>query len=904
MRHTLISRNAAALLMAIAILASTLAATGRPVQVTADLGDGHTRANPHDEFTQSKTYQLDEGRITRNLVKGETLTVCSDVFPEATEDAVERWNDKLSREVLTFEKDSVKCQNARQDTGWIPRQGVKTVFVSVGEVTTDQMGETIIRGNLPNARWCVGTPIACVRQDGVDKNGVWRTRFGRMEVIVNPTEFCRDTGIPGGTPECSVTQDDDELRYLITHELGHALSLGDYYCNHLSDAGDPHPDFVGPNMKTVMNSFSLRRKASPRECNAPNGKPTDHDKNDYVKIYTPAVVVVDGHGVEEPEVVGQTVTLHWNQSNVFVESDFEIQRKNGAIWEMEEIADTNAESITLANQPGGEQRYQIVARTKALPAQTAGEEYFYGKASAEIVVSVPLPAPTGPTVGTRTPVRLELSWTAGVGASFHEVKATTRANCDLESETYETPSPNSATSHALTGLTPNTPYRLCVRSVRTIGSDSVKSAWADTTAATPAKLAAPSTRAVSNSDITTNSITLRWSAVTDADGYEVKATTRANCNEKNETYGTPNPKDGTSHPFPGLTSNTSYRLCVRATLDAHSAATSAWASRSARTSTPPSPPPVTLPPPRPTGLAATSTTNSLTFSWNAAARATSYEVKRGASGTVATVSSGRTYTFSGLTADTSYTLYVLAKNSGGRSAWASITARTSPLPPITLLPPIDCLSSTAVGASATYAGNCDSVWASSLLDDVRVKNPNACGIWRLRDGDWRDKYGVSDNGRLVIPGSADYTINVGDFLWLAPGDCNTASGSGGVGGASSNEPPSCPDALKPSSGPTVIDADSTDCATVRGGGAVQISRGDYTLSLTLPSDRDWWGFAPTSYHDNPSGAFIFLDLASGGWLALNPATAAELARHTPADAEGLSALLDAIAASASVPATE
>ena len=656
-----------------------------------------------------------------------------------------------------------------------------------------------------------------------------------------------------------------------------------------------------------MNSFTARP-----ECNSLRNRPTDLDRDDYRVAYTPAIVTVDGHGadgrpVDEPKVDGQTVILYWNQSNVFVESDFEIQRKNGSIWEVEEIADVNTESITLTNQPGGEQLYRIRARTLALCP--AGEDcrqerkHVYGDPSATIMVSVPLPAPTGPTVGTRTPVRLELSWTAGVGASFHEVKATTRANCE-ESETYDRPSSNSATSHPLTGLTPNTSYRLCVRSVRTIGSDSIRSTWADTTAVTPAKLAAPSTRAVSSSDITTNTITLRWSEVTDADGYEVKATTRANCNEQSETYGTPNPKNATSHPFPGLTSSTSYRLCVRATLDAHSAATSAWASRPARTSTPPQPPPVTLPPPRPTGLATTSTADSLTFSWNAAARAASYEVKRGASGTVATVSSERTYTFSGLTANTSYTLYVLAKNSGGRSAWASITARTSPLPPITLQPPIDCLSSTTEGLSATYAGNCNSVWASSLLDDVRVKNPNACGIWRLRGGTWPDKYGVSDNGRLVIPGSADYTINIGDFLWLAPGDCNTASDSSAAGGASSNEPPSCSDALKPASGPTMIDADSTDCATVRGGGAVQISRGDYTLNLTLSAERDWWVFAPTSYHDNPSGAFIFLDLTTGAWLALNPATAAELARHAPAAAEGLPALLDAIVASASTPAAE
>ena len=57
-------------------------------------------------------------------------------------------------------------------------------------------------------------------------------------------------------------------------------------------------------------------------------------------------------------------------------------------------------------------------------------------------------------------------------------------------------------------------------------------------------------------------------------------------------------------------------------------------------------------------------------------------------------------------------------------------------------------------------------------------------------------------------------------------------------------------------------------AIVRGGGATQVTDGSHTLDLT-----------------------------TGGWLALNPATAAELARHTPTDAADLPALLDAIAAS-------
>ena len=873
---------------AIAVLVLTLASAGRPAPVAADLGDGHTTNAPKGKFDPSAR---PPGRITRNLIDGEPLTVCSDVFPKATADAVERWNDKLSREVLTFEKDSVKCQNARRDTGWTPRKGVKTVFVSVGEVTTDQMGEPIVRGKLPNAKWCVGTPIACVRQDDVDKNGVWRTRYGRMEVIVNPERFCRDvdTQPDGNCPDTvqdRTQKSDDDLRHLITHELGHALSLGDYFCNHYNDAGagEPHPDII-IDVDTIMDT--LWRQA----CNPGDGSPTPRDVSDYVKIYTPAVVVVGGRGVDgrrvnEPEVDGQTVTLHWNQANVFVESDFEIQRKNGMIWEAEEIAPANDETVTLTNQPSGEQRYQIVARTKALPAQAAGQEYFYGKPSAVIEVSVPLPAPTDLTVGARTPVRLTLSWTAGVGASFHEVKATTRANCNEKSETYETPSSNSATSHPLTGLTPNTSYRLCVRGVRTIGSDSVRSAWAETAATmTAAKLAAPSTRSISSSDITTNTITLRWSAVPDADGYEVKATKRANCNLESETYGTPNPKNATSHRFPRLTSNTSYRLCVRATLDAHSAAKSAWASRSARTSADPAPQPVD---PVFT-LSASASANSCFI--NETVRVT-WSTRNG-SGDVAVTVNGFPVTTSPISVRCQSTagsqrIVVSARDSAGSFAGHTFYVTVKEAQSL-----VECLAHTGYGGTVLrYRGSvCLGATASALWSGLASSNIVVGCItkWDVQRQEWLQ----------YQSGRADFNIVVSEVLILSRSGCSSSGDASGASGAGDS---ACADAVKPAEGPAAVSVGGATCLIVRSGGAVEVSDGSHTLNLSLPTGRDWALLAAADFIGSSAGVFWFLDLASGGWLALNPADGAELARYAPVDAEGLSALLDAIVASASAPA--
>ena len=86
-------------------------------------------------------------------------------------------------------------------------------------------------------------------------------------------------------------------------------------------------------------------------------------------------------------------------------------------------------------------------------------------------------------------------------------------------------------------------------------------------------------------------------------------------------------------------------------------------------------------PRQPSGLSATATSASLTLSWTAVSGATSYEVKRGASGAATTVSSGTSHSFSGLSAGANYTLYARAKNSGGASDWSSLTAITAPATP-------------------------------------------------------------------------------------------------------------------------------------------------------------------------------------------------------------------------------
>ncbi len=108
----------------------------------------------------------------------------------------------------------------------------------------------------------------------------------------------------------------------------------------------------------------------------------------------------------------------------------------------------------------------------------------------------------------------------------------------------------------------------------------------------------------------------------------------------------------------------------------------------------------------------------------------------------------------------------------------------------------------------------------------------------------------------------------------------------------------CTEAAKPESGAIPVDLAGETCVIVRGGGGVSVALGTNTLTLTLPAARDWLVFAAPQSSADAESAFWFLDLTTGGRIVLSPSDGSELERHIPADAAGLPALLDAIAASA------
>ena len=70
--------------------------------------------------------------ITRDLVEGTPISVCSSDFPNATRAAVSRWNAALGIIAFRMLPSANNCKTEAPEDGWNPRDGVDRVTVSRG----------------------------------------------------------------------------------------------------------------------------------------------------------------------------------------------------------------------------------------------------------------------------------------------------------------------------------------------------------------------------------------------------------------------------------------------------------------------------------------------------------------------------------------------------------------------------------------------------------------------------------------------------------------------------------------------------------------------------------------------------------------------------------------------------
>lgn len=340
-------------------------------------------------------------------------------------------------------------------------------------------------------------------------------------------------------------------------------------------------------------------------------------------------------------------------------------------------------------------------------------------------------APTG-LRATRTPTSARLYWNAVPGAVGYELW---RSKGEREW--------TRAANHPFDDLMPYETYNLYVRTRNASGD---VSRWAILGVTLPGRPGVARTgppTGLTTSGLTSTSVTLNWNAGTAVSEYGVW---RSNGSTVQLDSGT------RRHTFENLTPGTRYALMVWA--EGHGGV-SIWKRRFITT---PARVTALVRPDPPSNLRATATTTSLRLTWNAAPGATSYEVKRGSSGTVRTVSSGRRYyRFPGLQANMPYTLYVRTVKGASKSLWSPpLSARTNEIPRPTVLPPEATHDSlkliwrsvseatsydVKLGAGGTIRNttrteyefpSLPSNWSRTLF--VRARNAGGVSLWNSKTG--------------------------------------------------------------------------------------------------------------------------------------------------------------------------
>ena len=250
----------------------------------------------------------------------------------------------------------------------------------------------------------------------------------------------------------------------------------------------------------------------------------------------------------------------------------------------------------------------------------------------------PPAAPAGAAVAGISRTSMLLYWKAAAGATSYGV--------EVGGYTATT----TATNYMFTQMNPCTSYTLGVRAVNAAGASTYSTITARTAGCAPAGPAAPTGATVTN--VTNSSMTLSWTASSGATSYGT------------EGGGTTSTTTGTSHTFTALTACTSYTVGVRAV---NSAGNSTYTTVTARTAG--------CGPSAPAGATVTNiTSSSMQLSWSAASGATSYGVEVGS---YTSTTTGTSYTFTGMSPCTAYTVGVRSVNAAGNSAWVTSTATTA-----------------------------------------------------------------------------------------------------------------------------------------------------------------------------------------------------------------------------------
>ena len=279
--------------------------------------------------------------IARNFIVGDSIPVCGDDYPLATQDAIDTLNGQFASikvpendigvewEVFTF---ATTCPSTSNDSGY--------AYVSIeGFAPSD-----------PRFR-CSSTAFACVTRTPNTHGGPLSTYNGVHRIFVNA-----DARDPDDDMAATDNVEYMAIRRTIAHELGHLLGLADYDC---SDPG------VVP-IQSLMQCTGKFLIQSPPEV--PVYPFHDRDTEHLEAIYRPNAVI--NFDVSVSSASPESIEVEFDARNVFTEDSIDLRRWDDRVGEwvlVNEFDETSGEETwTGAGQPSGRQVYRLFVKTFAL----------------------------------------------------------------------------------------------------------------------------------------------------------------------------------------------------------------------------------------------------------------------------------------------------------------------------------------------------------------------------------------------------------------------------------------------------------------------------------------------------------------------------------------------------------
>ena len=400
-------------------------------------------------------------------------------------------------------------------------------------------------------------------------------------------------------------------------------------------------------------------------------------------------------GLAATNVTQTSFTIGWNAVSGAVSYDIQIREQAGT-WQTintSEVnydytgatAETTYEFQVRANNDAGSSSYSVIASTTTETAPTAPD------------------TPENLVASNITYNSFAISWDAITDADDYDLNVRptggTWTVVNLSSTTYN-----------YTGLDAETTYEFQVRANNNIGSSAYSNTATATTIEAPSAPSTPTNLVASN--ITYNSFTISWDAITDADDYDL------NVRPAGGTWTVVN-LSSTTYNYTGLDAETTYEFQVRANNNIGSSAYSNTAT--ATTIEAPSAPST------PTNLVASNITyNSFSIAWDATADTDDYDLNvRPVGGSWSTINLSTTnYNYSGLDAETTYEFQVRANNTIGSSAFSSIETATTLVAPSAPTTPTNLVASSITYNSFSIAWD-----ATADTDDYDLNVRPVGGSW-------------------------------------------------------------------------------------------------------------------------------------------------------------------------------